>query len=142
MFIKFCDTCENEMYIKWNEEKDGDNIKKYMILFCKKCGDTKKLLRENFQDENITSPEDLEKENQKFSPLIYQKKYESNTIDSRLFNNEFIIYDKTLPLVKDKDMKCANPQCDSKHIIYQIYDSDNMKYLYTCKQCNTSWTLN
>lgn len=147
MFIQFCETCDNEMYIKWHdndtngddeEEDSQETYKKYMILYCKKCGNTEKLTRDDFVDEN----KEPEENSGKFSPLIYKKNYENETIDSRLFNNEFITADRTLPFVKDHKIKC--PNCIDKHtdIIYQIYDHDNMKFLYTCTDCKTSWTIN
>ena len=162
MFLEFCETCDNEMYIKWHDESldslnnnpyKNDNegeVKyddtKYMILYCKKCANTKKLTRDDFIDENVinsdkATDEEKNEQKQKYSPLIYKKNYESETIDSRLFNNEFISEDRTLPFINDPKIKC--PSCEDKtDILYQIYDQDNMKFLYTCKDCKTSWTIN
>jgi len=158
MFIEFCETCDNEMYIKWHDEilENPDNPyntdvtevnykdEKYMILYCKKCGNTKKLKKEDFKTINENGIEDSKEEKQIYSPLIYKKNYENETIDSRLFNNEFITEDRTLPFVKDPKIKCPNcKKLDKKpDILYQIYDQDNMKFLYTCKNCKTSWTIN
>lgn len=155
MFIEFCETCDNEMYIKWHDQKIDDenlydknnadnaevkyNDDKYMILYCKKCGNTKKLTKEDFVNEN----DDKQSDERKYSPLIYKKNYENETIDSRLFNNDFITEDRTLPFVKDPKIKCPNCEENKKtDILYQIYDQDNMKFLYTCKECKTSWTIN
>jgi len=153
MFIEFCETCDNEMYIKWHDGKiennpyntdyntntDTNTDEKYMILYCKKCGNTKILTKDNFVNEN----EDKQSNEGKYSPLIYKKNYENETIDSRLFNNEFITEDRTLPFVKDPKIKCPNCEENIKtDILYQIYDQDNMKFLYTCKECKTSWTIN
>lgn len=157
MLIKFCDTCNNDMYIKWDEEELVEGRKKYMILFCKKCGEVEKLKKEDFNRIDKSGAEKMDQVppgKKKYSPIIYKKKYENRTIDSRLFNNEFIKYDRTLPFVEDDDIDCPNKDCASnvedeeagkkkeeKKILYQIYDNDNMKYLYTCKICNTSWTI-
>ena len=145
MFTEFCETCENEMYIKWHDEDShvsenpdespDESPEKYMILFCKKCGDTRILKRDKFQKEGDPPNPEL------YSPLIYRKNYENESIDSRLFNNEFITEDRTLPFVNDEKIEC--PNCQKKtDILYQIYDNDNMKFLYTCKDCKTSWTIN
>ena len=150
MFTEFCETCENEMYIKWHDEASEEddaptetieNPEKYMILFCKKCGNTKKLTKEDFKSINENGIEESKEEKQIYSPLIYRKNYENESIDSRLFNNEFITEDRTLPFVNDEKIEC--PNCQKKtDILYQIYDNDNMKFLYTCKDCKTSWTIN
>ena len=146
MLIKFCQTCNNDMYIKWNEEDiDGDS-QKYMVLFCKKCGDVLKKTREDFNQIDLKGEIDTRPEanydRNNFSPIIYKKNYENKKIDSRLFNNEFITHDRTLPFVEDPNIKC--PSCVDpvkQEILYQIYDNDNMKFLYTCKNCSTSWTI-
>ena len=71
--------------------------------------------------------------------------------------NEYTHLDPTLPRVKF-NMDCPNPECDSnkkadseskdpndnqtkkcKEIIYLRYDDKNMKFIYLCAHCDTTW---
>jgi DNA-directed RNA polymerase subunit M/transcription elongation factor TFIIS len=147
MLTVFCETCDNHMDIKWHDEnpKNEQDKEKYMILYCKKCGNTEILKKENFYEIDEVGNQTHSEETGTYSPLIYKKNYENSQIDTRLFNNEFIIHDKTLPFVNDEKIKC--PKCldqnnKQEKIVYQIYDNDNMKFLYTCTNCRTSWTIN
>ena len=41
-----------------------------------------------------------------------------------------------------KEIKCPNckkKSPDEEDIVFYIYDIDNMKYLYICRGCKTSW---
>jgi hypothetical protein len=60
--------------------------------------------------------------------------------------NEYTKLDPTLPRIYT--MLCPNVECktntktgDEKgtEIIYLRYDTDNLKYLYICSECNTTW---
>jgi len=147
MFIEFCEGCQNQMYIKWTKEDTSECIS--LILYCKKCGNTKSLTQEDFYDidkkEELESKDRTEQEEKDYNdilklrdPVILENIYITNDIDSKYYNNEYICHDVTLPLINDNNVKC--PNCpDKTDIIYQIYDQDNMKFLYTCKQCEKSW---
>ena len=58
-------------------------------------------------------------------------------------DNPYILNDPTLP--KLKTMKCVNPDCETNHegaepeVIYIKYNHLNLKYLYICTKCKTSW---
>lgn len=149
MFIEFCESCENQMYIKWNKEDldTGESIS--LILYCKKCGNIKSLKQEDFYDidrkEALELKERTQEEEGEYNnilklrdPVILENIYTTNDIDSKYYNNEYICDDVTLPLINDDNIKC--PICTVEtDIIYQIYDQDNMKFLYTCCNCKKSW---
>ena len=153
MFIEFCEGCQNQMYIKWNKEDldTGESIS--LILYCKKCGNTKSLTQNDFYDIDRKEELELKKKSQELSkeeedeyenilqlrdPVILENVYTTNDVDSKYYNNEYICDDVTLPLINDDNVKC--PECIVKtDIIYQIYDQDNMKFLYTCCNCKKSW---
>ena len=151
MFIEFCEGCQNQMYIKWTKENiDTDEEKIILILYCKKCGNTKSLTQKDFYE--IERKEELElktdkneEEIQEYNelltlrdPVILENIYITNDIDSKYYDNDYICDDVTLPLINDVNVKCTD--CNQKtDIIYQIYDQDNMKYLYTCCTCKKSW---
>jgi hypothetical protein len=127
-------------YIKINSE-DGNSL----IYYCRFCGH-----EDNEPAENgvVVLRTEYKKSEQQFSHMI----------------NRYIKYDNTLPRITN--MKCPNENCDKqgdhkqgdhKHkeaksqgdhkeantqepsVIYLRYDEDNMKYLYICENCNTTW---
>ncbi len=133
--MKFCSECQNMYYIKINSE-DGNSL----IYYCRFCGH-----EDNEPAENgvVVLRTEYKKSEQQFSHMI----------------NRYIKYDNTLPRITN--MKCPNENCnkqgdhkqgDHKHkeaksqepptdpsVIYLRYDENNMKYLYICENCNTTW---
>ena len=107
----------------------GDTeVKKLLVYYCITCGNT-------LEYDKDTIP----------NPKLYHQNYE---IDKSYvtFNNELLCKDPTLQKVNNEDIKC--PTCDTKDlldkdlkqdIVYYIYDIDNMKYLYICCHCKSSW---
>ena len=121
--MEFCSHCENKMNIKWNnvENEDG-KIKKILIYYCVTCGFNKQYDKDTI-----------------INPKLYHQNYE---IDKSFitFNNEYLCKDPTLQKVpQDSDIKCPSCEDEKKNIIYYIYDIDNMKYLYICCNCKSSW---
>ncbi len=61
----------------------------------------------------------------------------------KILLNEFTRQDPTLPHVKT--IKCSNGACSSntggaeRDVIYMKYDPVNMKFLYVCNVCGTTW---
>jgi len=99
-----------------------------LTYYCRNC---------KHKDETITEEgvcvmnSQLKKGEQKFNHII----------------NEYTKLDPTLPRIYN--MKCPNSECktnkDSKktaEIIYIRYDDDNLKYLYICSDCDTTWKTN
>ena len=116
---KFCDNCNNSMYIYLNKDTNK------LYLFCKAC--------ENKVEYN--------------QDIIYENDFNMDLSDS-INNNKFINYDLTLPHIQSQNIKCPNDQCESivknlkSDIIYIKYDKDNMKYIYSCNYCSQKWTNN
>lgn len=124
--MEFCSHCENKMNIKWNnvqvEQEDGIKKKKVLIYYCVTCGYNKQYDKDTI-----------------INPKLYHQNYE---IDKSFitFNNEYLCKDPTLQKVsQDSDIKCPSCEDEEKNIIYYIYDIDNMKYLYICCNCKSSW---
>jgi DNA-directed RNA polymerase subunit M/transcription elongation factor TFIIS len=67
----------------------------------------------------------------------------TKTNDQTYNINEYTKYDPTLPRINT--ILCPNPNCDTnkkstlREIIYIRYDNINMKYLYLCSTCDTTW---
>jgi aspartate carbamoyltransferase regulatory subunit len=61
--------------------------------------------------------------------------------------NKYTKLDPTLPRVYN--INCPNTECETNtdseikpEIIYIRYDEDNLKYLYLCSTCDTTWKTN
>lgn len=118
--MHFCNVCQNMYYIRVDNET-GDNL----IYYCRKCGN---------EDSNITdkntcvSKTNLRQGEQTFSHII----------------NEYTKYDPTLP--RFNSILCPNADCSTntkdtpREIIYIRYDEINLKYVYLCSTCDTTWT--
>jgi len=119
--MHFCDKCDNMFYIGINAD---DPTK--LTYYCRHCGNK----NDSISEEGVcVLNTQLKKGEQKFNHII----------------NEYTKKDPTLPRIYS--MKCPNNECkthdiDNKNpteVIYMRYDDDNMKYLYICVECDTTW---
>jgi hypothetical protein len=98
-------------------ELNGD-----LIRICKNCGHTEK-----------------EKKGLVMETIVQGQSSESY----KMFFNEFTLEDPRLPHLYN--LACPNTTCPSQtgqatsDIVYVKYDIANMKYLYICTRCKTSW---
>lgn len=118
--MHFCDVCQNMYYIRIDSE-EGSNL----IYYCRKCGNE----NNNITDKNTcVSKTNLRQGEQSFSHII----------------NEYTKYDPTLP--RYNSILCPNADCSTntkdtpREIIYIRYDEVNLKYVYLCSTCDTTWT--
>ena len=121
--MKFCVKCDNMYYIGINA-----NDSNQLTYYCRHCGHKDDTIA---QEGLCVLNTQLKKEDQKFNHII----------------NEYTKLDPTLPRIYT--MKCPNTNCktntsesqDKKpaEIIYTRYDDDNLKYLYICVDCDTTW---
>jgi DNA-directed RNA polymerase subunit M/transcription elongation factor TFIIS len=114
--MKFCDFCDNFLYIKLDEDKK-------LYYHCKNCNN------------EITN-------DKPGSICITDNNYIDDNVNYKQYISKYIKYDSTLPRVKN--IKCPNKDCtkpDDKdnEVIYVKYDEQNMKYLYHCIYCDTFW---
>jgi len=117
--MKFCDVCENIYYFKISTDDD-----KSLHYYCRKCGDTKKQEKTECIKEVTYTKE---------------KKTEQDI-------NIFLKYDPTIPY--STDIKCPNSLCETNSsnrdkpankVIYYRYDEEQLKYMYMCAVCDSSW---
>ena len=119
--MKFCNQCNNMYYIGISET-DGNK----MIYYCRNCGNKDETMA---QEGVCVLNTQLKKKGQNFNHII----------------NQYTKKDPTLPRIYN--LKCPNTQCDThdetkkiaSEVIYLRYDDDNMKYLYVCAVCDTTW---
>ena len=133
--MHFCEKCDNMYYLKISDEE-----KDKLIYYCRNCG---------HEDSNITD------ENVCVLKTIIQQKSQRH----KQVINEYTKYDPTLPRINT--IKCPNQSCISnqvgddaelgkedfsktkdsneREVIYIRYDDINMKYIYMCAKCNTTW---
>ena len=127
--MKFCVKCDNMYYIG----VDVDDHNK-LIHYCRNC---------KYKDETLTNDgacvlnSQLKKGEQKFNHII----------------NKYTKLDPTLPRIYN--VKCPNVDCKTNkdgtttehssglaEVIYVRYDDDQLKYLYICSECDTTWKTN
>ena len=117
--MHFCTSCQNMYYIRI----DSENTNK-LVYYCRNCGNEDSTMDIN----NISvSKTQLSKSEQKFSHII----------------NKYTKLDPTLPRISK--ILCPNAECETnthetpREIIYIRYDDVNMKYIYLCSTCDTTW---
>ena len=101
-----------------------DDVGNNLIYYCRKCGNEDSSLTEN----NIcVSKTYIKQEEQTFTHII----------------NEYTKHDPTLP--RYNSILCPNADCTTntkdtpREIIYIRYDEVNLKYMYLCSTCDTTW---
>jgi hypothetical protein len=116
-------------YIKLNEEENE------LVYYCRKCGNV---------DNNQT----------KNSLVISSSNFKNEDAFIGSFINQYTKYDPTLP--RTNLLKCPNKDCISNEnhddhkedasikkvspeIICIRYDAIDLKYIYLCSYCETSW---
>jgi DNA-directed RNA polymerase subunit M/transcription elongation factor TFIIS len=120
--MHFCTECSNMYYLKVM-----DNNANSLIYYCRNCGHENDTLTA----ENVCiSDTQIKKSDEQYVHIV----------------NEYTKYDPTLPRINTID--CPNVKCASniegeakveREIIYIRYDDTNMKYMYVCAVCDTSW---
>lgn len=112
--MKFCKSCENMYYVGTKEDTDD------LIYYCRFCGDI-----DNNTENVVVLQSQIKKSEHNFTHIV----------------NPYTKYDPTLPRIRGGAIKCPNEQCTDpqKEIIYMRYDDDNLKYLYICTTCDTTW---
>jgi len=113
--MKFCNKCDNMYYIRLNEDTLS------LTNYCRHCGNEDSSLDTN---------------------IIYSEK---TTVYDKDIVNEFTKFDPTLPRISN--IPCKNSDCishkkdETNEIIYIKYDEVNLKFLYLCTKCDTSWKI-
>ena len=139
--MRFCDNCENMYYIRINADEPNK-----LVYYCRNCGNEDTTLE---VDNVCVSKINLKKKDVAFSTV-----------------NKYTKLDPTLPRVTN--VLCPNEACnkrsdkqsdkgsdkqsdkqrekgseksnDNKEIICIRSDDINMKYMYLCAECDTTWT--
>jgi DNA-directed RNA polymerase subunit M/transcription elongation factor TFIIS len=134
--MKFCSQCDNMYYIGISIE-DSNKLNYY----CRNCKHTDDTIAEEGVCVLNTQ---LRMGEQKFNHII----------------NQYTKLDPTLPRIYN--IKCPNMECRTNHsrhidgeetkspdpstspneVIYIRYDDANLKYLYICVECDTTWKTN
>lgn len=114
--MHFCIKCDNMYYLKINEDDPNK-----LIYYCRHCGD----------EANDLTADDM---------CVLKLQVKRNEEKYVHVMNEYTKLDPTLPRIKT--MQCPNAECKNKNesdIIYIRYDDINIKYVYMCKNCDTTW---
>jgi len=118
--MKFCGQCDNMYYI--GIQQDDPNKLTY---YCRNCGNKDQTLTEEGVCVLTTQ---LKKGEQKFTHIV----------------NQYTKLDPTLPRIHN--VKCPSADCSTNkdggmpaEVIYFRYDDANLKYLYICSTCDSTW---
>jgi DNA-directed RNA polymerase subunit M/transcription elongation factor TFIIS len=126
--MRFCDNCENMYYIRINADEPNK-----LVYYCRNCG-----------NEDTT----LEVDNVCVSKTVLKNK----DVAAYSTVNKYTKLDPTLPRVTN--VLCPNERCTKndkrieqgkgdnkdKEIICIRSDDINMKYMYLCAECDTTWS--
>ena len=122
--MKFCVKCDKMYYIGINPDDPNK-----LTYYCRNC----RHVDETITEEGVcVLNTQLKKGEQKFNHII----------------NKYTKMDPTLPRMYN--VLCPNPECVTNttsekkptEVIYVRYDDDNLKYLYICVECDTTWKTN
>lgn len=125
--MEFCDICENLLYLRSDE---GAALVKY----CKHCTFSKR-----------------ETPDGRGAVKIAESLYSEDDLLYLQYQNKYLRFDPTLPRVSDSAITCPNQSCTGPkeahdkgkefkpQVLYVKYHPVNMKYLYCCDYCGTTW---
>ena len=115
--MKFCTQCQNMYYIAIDEINGNE-----LMYYCRFCGHKDQQLTEN-------------------GVIVLKTQFKKGEQTCTHMVNKYTKYDPTLP--RKTNMKCPSADCTTANvdadIIYLRYDDTNMKYLYICAHCETTW---
>lgn len=119
--MKFCQQCDNMYYISVNEENTNK-----LEHYCRNCKHVDSSIA---QDGGCILDVQTKNEEQHISRVV----------------NKYTKYDPTLP--RSYTIKCPNSKCKSNidepvvnpEVVYIRYDDANLKYLYICTTCDSTW---
>jgi hypothetical protein len=107
-------------YIGVNEQNPNE-----LTHYCRNCGF---IDHSNIQENSCIFRNDIKKGEQKYNHII----------------NEYTKQDPTLPRIHN--INCPNAVCKTNteentkpEILYIRYDENNLKYIYMCSTCDTTW---
>lgn len=114
--MRFCDICNNMLYLKVNDEK--------LSYYCKNC---------NFCviDDSASSK------------CVMRTTLDEDVSSFKQYMTPYIKYDRTLPRVDN--IECPNNDCKTKTskldnmVIYIKYNQSSMSFLYYCCHCEKFW---
>jgi hypothetical protein len=108
-------------YIRLTEDESNS-----LVYYCRNCGnEDTTLITNNISVSKVT----IQSNNDEFNHII----------------NKYTKLDPTLP--RNNKIKCPNIECSTntkeveRENIYLRYDEVNIKYLYLCCICDTSWKI-
>ncbi len=122
--MKFCQQCDNMYYIGINAEDPNK-----LTYYCRNC---------KYVDETITEE----------GVCVLNTQFTQNEEKFNHIINKYTKLDPTLPRIYN--VHCPNAECitnkdepkKATEVIYLRYDDDNLKYVYICTDCNTTWKTN
>ena len=120
--MRFCQKCDNKLYIKLQAE-DSD----ILLNYCNNCGHEEPIDPNN-SDSLCVSKTIFKKSAIKFENAV----------------NKYTKLDPTLP--RTATIKCPCNTCISntddsvsREVIFVRYDDSSVKYVYLCTYCDTVW---
>ncbi len=122
----FCKKCGNMYYLKLSTETENE-----LVHYCRHCGD-----------------EDTSASAKSVSVSKIVLKGETTVQGHHMYINEYTKLDPTIP--RTDVVSCPNVDCVcnsltdpvEKDILYVRYDDNNMRYIYMCCHCDTTWKSN
>jgi len=136
--MHFCSECHNMYYLKIKEEGEDVDESNILIYYCRNCG---------HEDATLSAE----------SICVSDTQFRRSEQNFTHFVNEYTKHDPTLPRINT--IKCPNHECisntssmaggsktdnpdkeiNNREVIYIRYDDVNMKYVYLCVHCDTTW---
>ena len=110
--MKFCTNCDNLLNLKSSEESET------LQLYCNFC--------------DLYSKKD---DNSNKDYVFFKKRNEDKAIYTELNINQFVVEDKTLPILRNYNCK---KNCNSD-VIYIECGSSKLDFIYQCKSCLSVW---
>lgn len=130
--MHFCSQCQNMYYIRIDSEDPNK-----LIYYCRNCGH-----EDNYM--NVYNECESQQPSESQSCVCVSKtQIKKNEQSFNHFINKYTKLDPTLP--RTSKIPCPNPECTTnttsspREVIFIRYDDVNIKYVYLCSTCDTTW---
>lgn len=122
--MKFCDVCDNMLYIRLRPSEAEGQEPAVLQYVCKNCG--------NCIDGHDTDTKSC----------VLDTNYVDDQTTYKQYATPYIVHDPTLPRVNNipcPNDKCTKPRGAVDEVIFVKFNTANLRFLYYCTHCGTFW---
>lgn len=137
--MKFCDKCDNMLYISLRPDEAREGAPLELTYSCKHCGFATTAQAESEAAAARAGGDPAASA----AGAVLSTDYADDQTSYKQYATPYLRFDPTLPRSSDieciRGEECSRPKEALREVIYVKYDPVKLKYLYHCVHCSTFW---